>query len=535
MSLLLRIRSRLEGRHHLRRVSLSKARPSAAAPGVAPLSQLGEKVTTAAIAAAGAVALLGLGTVSGVRQWLALAAAGTLVFAGLLRYLADFRREALGSLSRVVGLAVIMLLPLAIVVVWERVGEGPDLAWLPLSFFSLILALTWGRALALDATVISGVLLLAFLALRGQLDGPLLGGLAISVGGGLAAVLGARSVKRRAALFRIGLMIGSVQAALAATFLLLDPTLAPSLADVWALLRIGLFGVTVGLLVSGLLPAIETLFGVTTDISLLELGNTNESPLLRKLLLEGAGTFHHSYIVGLLSEAAAESVGADALLARVGALYHDVGKLNKPEYFAENSHDARERHRALAPEMSMLIISAHTRDGVELGRYYGLPQAILAFMVEHHGTSRIDYFYHRAVEQRGEENVSEPSFRYSGSKPQSRETAIVMLADAAEAISRQMPDPTRARLEEMVHKVAMKRLVDGQFSECGLTLEELTKIEAAFVQVLCAIYHTRATYQKGKPHPLDLSQPGAAPDICGVGKRAAAPRRREPVSGGRRQ
>jgi putative nucleotidyltransferase with HDIG domain len=192
----------------------------------------------------------------------------------------------------------------------------------------------------------------------------------------------------------------------------------------------------------------------------------------------------------------------------VGALYHDVGKLNKPGYFAENSPEARGRHRELTPEMSLLIIAAHTRDGLELGRYYNLPEAILEFMPEHHGTSLIEYFYHAAQSLRGEENVNEEAFRYPGPKPQRIETAIVMIADAAEAISRQMAEPSLSRLKEMVHEVAFKRLMDRQFEECPMTLQDLALIESACVRVLQAIYHQRPTYPKGgKPNPADLSQP----------------------------
>ncbi len=191
----------------------------------------------------------------------------------------------------------------------------------------------------------------------------------------------------------------------------------------------------------------------------------------------------------------------------MGALYHDIGKLNKPGYFAEDSPDARARHRALTPEMSLLIISAHTRDGIELGRYYGLPEAILDFMPEHHGTSLIEYFYHAAQKLRGAQRVAEEAFRYPGPKPQRIETAIVMMADAAEAISHQMPEPNQARLREMVHEVAFKRLMARQFDECALTLADLARIEQAFVRVLQAIYHQRPTYPKGRPNPADLSQP----------------------------
>lgn len=523
---LARIRQRLGRSHHLRRVSLEKARPRATLQRREPLPQCGEKLFVAALAALAATLLLGLGSLSSLRAWCALAGLVALGTAALVRYLTDFRRDVLANLPRVVGLAAALLGPLLAVVVAELLGQTGGLSWLPLSFVSLVLALVWGRSLAIEGTVVASALLLLHLGLRERLGGAALDGLTVAFGGGLTAALISASLKRRSALVRIGLAIGGVQAALAASLIWLEPGPGAAGTPLWDLAAILLAGVAVGLLVSGLLPAIEGLFDVTTDVSLLELGNTNEAPLLRKLLLEASGSFHHSYIVGLMAEAAAEAIGANALLARVGALYHDVGKLNKSEYFAENSSEARDRHDALAPEMSMLIISAHTRDGVELGRYYGLPEAILDFMVEHHGTTCIEYFYHRAVQSRGEENVSEAAFRYSGPKPQSRETAIVMIADAAEAISRQVPDPTPARLGEMVHNVAMKRLLEGQFSECGLTLAELTRIEEVCVQVLGAIFHTRPTYPKGRPHPLDLSQPGAKVEIPTGG------RERAPVAGG---
>jgi len=488
-------------------VSPEKARSGATAPRRSDAPQLGEKVAVAVAAGVVAVLAVGLGEAQGLRAWAALVGLAALALAGLTRYVADFRGEVLSSVPRVAGLAVAVLTPLVGVAAWERAWGVADLAWLPLPFIAIVVALAAGRALAVESTLGAGALLLAYLALRERADAGALAGLSVAVGGALAGALASTRVRRRATLVRVGLLVGCAQAALAACFVLLQPE-APDALALWRLARLAMAGVVSGLLVSGLLPAVEAAFDVTTDISLLELGNTHESPLLRKLLLEASGTFHHSYIVGLLSEAAAESIGANALLARVGALYHDVGKLNKPEYFAENSPSARDRHKALTPEMSMLIISAHTRDGVELGRYYGLPQALLDFMVEHHGTTCLEYFHHRAAELRGEENVSEASFRYGGPRPQSRESAIVMVADAAEAISRQMRDPSRTRLEEMVHKVAMKRLMDGQFDECGLTLAELARIEDACVRVLGAIYHSRPTYPRGKPHPLDLSQAG---------------------------
>lgn len=487
---------------------MEKAKAVESRPRSTRLPQTGEKVTVAVIVTLLATLLIGAGAGLGVRGWIGL---GALVGVGLglfLRYLFDFRLEVLRSLVRASTLAGFMLLSLAALRAFHVFVGFEHLAFLPLSFVSLVMVLVWGRAVALECSAFAAGLLGLYLFMHSSGGGVEVEGLVVAISGGIVAALTAEYVRRRSTLIRVGLVIGLAQMTVAATFLLMRPEISDGTNALLGLLLIGLEGLVIGLLVSGLLPTIESVFSVTTEISLLELGNTHEQPLLRKLLLEAPGTFHHSYIVGLLSEAAAEAVGANALLARVGALYHDVGKLNKPAYFAENSTEARARHRELNPEMSLLIISAHTRDGVELGRYYGLPEAILDFMPEHHGTSLIEYFYHAAQKLRGEDQVSEESFRYPGPKPQRVETAIVMIADAAEAISRQMPDPNQARLREMVHEVAFKRLMDRQFEECPITLSDLALIEDAFVRVLQAIYHTRPTYPKGgKPNPADLSQP----------------------------
>ena len=519
MSWLQRIKGRKRGRHLLRRVSPEKARAVAGPAGLAPIPQGGEKSVLAVLVALLAVALLGASLELPFRAWLALGVLSAFGMIGFCRYLTLFRRASLESLPRLVGLAALLLGPLAVLASYERLVGAANIAYLPLSFVALVLAIAWSRRLAVECTVVLATTILLYLALRGRIDEHSLSSLAVAGAGAVAAALSADNVLRRNSLFRLGLLIGLVQAAVAGGFLLLGEV-SPVGSNPWAMLSLlTAGGVLVALVTSALLPTIEVLFDVTTGISLLELGNTHEAPLLRKLLIEAPGTFHHSYVVGLLAEAAAEAVGGNALLARVGALYHDIGKLNKPEYFAENSPEARARHKSLAPEMSMLIISSHPRDGLELGRYYGLPREILDFMPEHHGTSLIEYFYEHAKRLRGEDAVSEGDFRYPGPKPQRIETAIVMIADAVEAISRQMPDPSRARLEEMVHKVGMKRLMDGQFCECPMTLQDLDRIEVAMVRVLGAIFHTRATYPKGKPHPLDLSQPGhgaSAPALPGA-------------------
>jgi len=492
------------GRRSLRRVSPERIKAGARAGRRTPVEQAGEKLVLAILFGLATVILIGLGAGLTASAWVGLGALVMVAEGFFIAYAIDHRRDAMASLSKVAALAIFMTLPLVVMHLVRGLAGIQSVVWLPMALFALPMALVWGRAFALECTLYAGGLLGMAVILRPGSGGA--EAIAICMSGALVACLSTGGLKRRSSLVRVGISIGMVQVLVACAFLLLSVGEASVVGDWRHFLLLGISGLVVGLVTSGILPAVEALFGVTTDISLLELGNTHEQPLLRKLLLEAPGSFHHSYIVGLISAAAAEAVGGNALLARVGALYHDVGKLNKPDYFAENSPEARGRHKDLTPEMSMLVISAHTRDGLEIGAYYGLPPQVLAFMEEHHGTCCIEYFYHRARDLRGEENVSEEDFRYPGRKPQSVEPAIVMIADAVEAISRQMQDPTPVRLTEMVHEVAMKRLMDGQFDECGMTLKDLSAIEGACVRVLAGIYHTRPTFPKGRPHPLDLSQ-----------------------------
>jgi putative nucleotidyltransferase with HDIG domain len=245
------------------------------------------------------------------------------------------------------------------------------------------------------------------------------------------------------------------------------------------------------------LPFVEKLFGVLTDISLLEIGDPAH-PLLQELVRRAPGTYNHSINVASIAEAAAEAIGAQALLVRVGAYFHDIGKMLKPAYFVENSGFEVNRHEALVPAMSTLIIIAHIKDGADLARQHHLPQPIIDFIQQHHGTTLVEYFYHRANEQ-SESNpdageVDESSYRYPGPKPQSKEAAVMMVADAVESASRALVDPAPARIEGLVHEIAMKRLLDDQFDECGLTLQEVQMIEDSLVKSLTAVYHGRVKY-----------------------------------------
>jgi putative nucleotidyltransferase with HDIG domain len=247
----------------------------------------------------------------------------------------------------------------------------------------------------------------------------------------------------------------------------------------------------------GLIVILEYAFDLTTDMTLLELSDLNH-PLLRELAMEAPGTYHHSIVVGNLAEAATEAVGGNPLLARVGAYYHDIGKMEKPEYFVENQTKGRNPQEKLTPTMSSLILLNHVRRGAEMAREHSLPKEIEAFIYEHHGTSLMSYFYQKAVQHSEGTDISENEFRYPGPRPKSRETAIVMLADAIEAASRTLKDPSPSRIKGMVEQMIDERFKSGELDDSPLTLHDLSKIAEAFQKILIGIFHARIEYPAGK-------------------------------------
>jgi len=263
-----------------------------------------------------------------------------------------------------------------------------------------------------------------------------------------------------------------------------------------ALLRDAGWGALNAFLATGLafllLPLVETLFRLTSDMTLLELSDLNR-PLLRRLQLEAPGTYHHSMVVGSLAEAAAEAIDANSLLARVSAYYHDIGKLSKPEYYAENEPaSTRSRHEKLTPSMSALILKSHIGEGLELARKQRLPRAVRNAIPEHHGTMVMAFFFHKALES--DPGARREDYSYPGPRPRSRETAILMLADGVEGASRALAEPTPSRIRGLVQRIIDERVRDGQLDECGLTLQELARVREAFIPVLTAIFHVRAPY-----------------------------------------
>lgn len=252
-------------------------------------------------------------------------------------------------------------------------------------------------------------------------------------------------------------------------------------------------GVGSAILVVGVLPYLEDLFGITTTFKLLELANPSQ-PLLRELQFKAPGTYHHSIMVGNLAESAAEAIGADALLVRVGSYYHDIGKTKRPYFFIENQLGMANQHDRISPRLSALVITAHVKEGLEMAREHKLPAIIQEFIATHHGTSLVSYFYHQAVQAEGERAVQEEHFRYPGPRPRTRETGIVMLADGVEAACRSIKNPTPDQIEAMVKKIVDKRLADGELSEAPLTLKEIERISAAFIRILTGLYHHRIEY-----------------------------------------
>jgi putative nucleotidyltransferase with HDIG domain len=262
-------------------------------------------------------------------------------------------------------------------------------------------------------------------------------------------------------------------------------------------------GILASFIVIGSPPIFENLFKVVTNISLLELSDFNH-PLLRKMILEAPGTYQHSLIVGNLAEAASEAIGANSLLARVGAYYHDIGKIEKAEYFSENQIHLHSKHDKLQPNMSRLIIINHVKEGEELAKKYKLNPIIIDFITQHHGTSTMFYFYRRAMtDVEEDQEVQEEGFRYPGPKPQRKEIAIVLLADAVEAASRTLAEPNPERIGELVRKIINNKFIDGQLDECELTLRDLEIIGSVFLRILSAIYHSRVKYPEEKDETYD--------------------------------
>ena len=380
------------------------------------------------------------------------------------------------------------LIVAAMVVVRLLADTSWDAELVPVAIAAMILAVAYNPYFSLMVTF--DLCLFTTLTMGAGIDHFL-----VLVGGTAAGVLTLDEVRTRTKLIKVGAAaaLGYFLLTWAAGLFQGEPTGLIARDSFW---RAG-WGLMAGFFLGGSLPFIETAFGIVTGISLLELGDVTH-PLLQELVRRAPGTHNHSITVGTIAEAAAERIGADALLVRVGAYFHDIGKMLKPAYFIENQAGAASRHANLAPAMSTLIIIGHVKDGVDLGRQHHLPEPIIDLIEQHHGTTLVEYFYHEATRRNGANPdagaVPEGAFRYPGPKPQTREAAILMVADAVESASRTLSEPTPARVEGLVRDLIEKRLHDGQFDECGLTLREIGEIRESLIKSIIGIYHVRVRY-----------------------------------------
>ncbi|MEE2959847.1 MAG: HDIG domain-containing metalloprotein [Myxococcota bacterium] len=319
------------------------------------------------------------------------------------------------------------------------------------------------------------------------------------IGGATGPVVTSR-IRARGDILRAGLFIGLAQmVTLCAMELLVGEF---EFVRLLALAGVALAsGTLAGFIALGLTPVVEFVFRYTTELKLLELANLNH-PALKELLVEAPGSYHHSILVGTLAESAADAIGANSLLARVMAYYHDLGKGCNAPYFIENQRNGVNPHDRIKPSMSVMIIKRHVTDGLEVAKKFKLGEPIQAAICEHHGTTLIQYFYQKALESGDGSGSSEQDFRYPGRKPQTREAALVMLADSVEAASRTIADPTSARLQGMINKLIRGKFSDGQLDECDLTLRDLHIIAKAFREVLVSLYHKRIEY----PDPVRMTQ-----------------------------
>jgi hypothetical protein len=390
----------------------------------------------------------------------------------------------------------------------------------PYALGPLLISLLLGQRLAIVLTIFASLL---GAMLNGGMDSRFL---TISMLSGFVGVLTTRQVRKRADLIRAGVAVGVATWVLSLLMGLLGPVLWDNLALThWNMVAwqsaaaIG-SGVGAALLVSAILPVVEGLFRITTSITWLELADLNH-PLLKRMTIEAPGSYHHSLIVAHLAEAAAEGIGANAGMARVCSYFHDIGKLVKPEYFVENARHGRNAHEDLAPTMSALIIIAHVKEGVDLALQHGLNREIIDVIQQHHGNSVVVYFYNRALKFQEEARktrtdcyeedfpeVCEESFRYPGPRPQSRECAIISLADTVESASRCLEKVTPHKIDQLVDELMLRRLMDGQLKECELTMRELQEVAESFKRTLRNMLHSRIAYpkpQEKKEHQIGSS------------------------------
>lgn len=402
-------------------------------------------------------------------------------------------------------LAVIFLGTMVVVRLFSHLSE--KVVWLspylaPVAIGPLLATLLLRQRLAMVLAFVAGLF-------AGVINGFSLEVTLVSTLGGVGMVAASSRARTAHHVAHAGLLTGLLQG-LVVLFLAmtLDWTGSQTRQALVSAFLSGLGAAIVGL---GLLPYLESFFSRISTIRLIDLADLNH-PLLRRLSAEAPGTYHHSLTVAALAEEAANAIGANGLLCRVGAYFHDVGKIIKSEYFVENQDACENPHDDVSPSLSRVIIMAHVKEGLALAQQYGLDSQVMSFIPMHHGTSKMEFFYHKALrleareDEEDQENIPEEAFRYHGPRPDSRETGIVMLADSIEAASRALEEPTHQRYKDLVTKIVDAKLRDGQLDETPLTMRDLRTIRDKFVATLISIHHTRVPYPD-KPSRTDGGTP----------------------------
>ncbi|MFQ5770604.1 MAG: HD family phosphohydrolase [bacterium] len=392
------------------------------------------------------------------------------------------RPEIFYTVKKMIMIFIIFLVILFVTFLINRLSLSAYL--IPIAIASMLLTIFFDTRTAFIGTVTLSLLI-------GALRGNEFGIMIISLFVGTISTFTVREIQARSWILKGILSISGAYIFSIGTIEFIRLTSFMNIWEHW------LYGIINGLLspilTYGIMIIFEYIFKMTTDSTLLELSDLNK-PLLRQLAIRAPGTYHHSIVVGNLAEAAAEAIDTNALLARVGAYYHDIGKMEKPEYFVENQKGGKNPHEKLTPSMSCLILINHVKRGLEIAEEYNLPKEIRNFIPQHHGCNLISFFYKKALEKNNGIEINEADFRYPGPRSQSKETGIVMLADGVEAASRTLKDPTVSRIRSMVNGIIQERLADSELDECPLTVKDLYLIRESFVNILTGIFHGRIEY-----------------------------------------
>lgn len=410
---------------------------------------------------------------------------GVLGLSGL--YLYDFRPQIFRKPSHLLLLGVIFVTITIFAKIFAILAalHGPFWGYLiPVAFVAMLVTVLFDPHLAIMVVIGSSIFV-------GFLTSYNFSYTVTALLGGLITVYVVPRLSERAELTKAGLLVGAGLAFFTFTISLFTAKFSIALMNLAIGFVNGLYSAVLAL---GSLPFLERHFGIVTSMRLLELTRSNQ-PLLRNLMQNAPGTYNHSIGVGNLAEAAAEAVGANPLLVRAGAYYHDIGKMKRPGFFVENQREVEgSKHKTINPHLSCLVITSHVKEGVDLAHEYHLPKEITDLIDQHHGKGIVTYFYHQAKKNTLKQGVCEETFRYTGEKPQSKEAAILMLADAVEAAAKTIANPNANRFEQLVKKLIQERLKDGQLDESQLTLADLDKIGKSFTHTLTGVYHPRVDY-----------------------------------------